>query len=141
MTVNNSNSLYTQLGGETILREFVNHLYDYMDSTPEIEHVRKMHSANLSHARERLFMFLSGMLGGPPLYMDAFGPPRLRRKHLHFEIGDEERDQWLLCAQYAVNQLNIKDHLREALMLDVTAMANHLRNKDAINTPCITKTA
>ena len=141
MTKDNTNSLYKRLGGETILREFVNHLYDYMDSTPEIEHVRQMHSANLSHARERLFMFLSGMLGGPSLYMDAFGPPRLRRKHLHFEIGDDERDQWLLCAQYAANQLDIEGYLREELILDITVMANHLRNKDAIDTPCMTKTA
>ena len=54
-----------------------------MDKEPKVAKVRAMHN-NLSYAAERLFMFLSGMLGGPPLYMDTFGPPRLRRKHLPF---------------------------------------------------------
>ena len=128
-------SLHSRLGGEVVLREFVDHLYGFMDRSPEVAHVRKMHSADLSHAGERLFIFLSGMLGGPPLYAEAFGHPRLRRKHLHFEIGDEERDQWLSCAQHAVDQLGIAGHLGEELMADLTVMANHLRNKDAVNAP------
>ena len=130
--MNDLNNLYTRLGGETVLRDFVNHLYDYMDSNPKVEHIRNMHAKNLSQTRERLFMFLSGMLGGPPLYMDEFGPPRLRRKHLGFKIGNEERDQWLLCAQNAVDQLDIEGHLRDELMCQLTVMANHLRNKDDI---------
>jgi len=137
--MNDSNSLYTRLGGETVLREFVNHLYDYMDSTLKVKHVRDMHSEDLSHARDRLFMFLSGMLGGPPLYIDKFGPPRLRRKHLSFEIGNEERDQWLLCARYAVNKLDVAGHLREELMRDLTVMANHLRNKNGNVDTCQNK--
>ena len=72
--MNDSNSLYTHIGGETVLREFVNHLYDYMDSTLKVEHSRNMHPENLSQANERLFIFLSGMLGGPPLYIEKFGP-------------------------------------------------------------------
>ena len=123
-------SLYHRLGGERMLREFVAQLYDFMETSPEVDHVRKMHAKDLSYARDRLFMFLSGMLGGAPLYMEAFGHPRLRRKHLQFAIGDEERDQWLFCAQHAVDQLDIAGHLREELMKELGVMANHLRNKD-----------
>ncbi|HHJ34946.1 MAG TPA: hypothetical protein ENJ87_04200, partial [Gammaproteobacteria bacterium] len=64
MNIRTSNSLYSQIGGEVVLRQFVDHLYHFMGRSPEVEHVRKMHSANLSYARDRLFMFLSGMLGG-----------------------------------------------------------------------------
>ncbi|MBE9559338.1 MAG: group II truncated hemoglobin [Proteobacteria bacterium] len=128
-------SLYFRLGGEVALRDFVDYLYDFMDAAPEVVHVRKMHQADLSHARDRLFMFLSGMLGGPPLYVEAFGHPRLRRKHLHFKIGNKERDQWLLCAQHAVDQLDVAGRLRGELMTDLTVMANHLRNKDVVNVP------
>lgn len=126
-------SLYARLGGEEVLRTFVDALYDFMDSEAEVEHVRSMHSAGLSHANNRLFMFLSGMLGGPALYMEAFGHPRLRQKHMHFEIGNKERDQWLMCAQYAADQLDIEGHLRSELMVAITVMANHLRNKDVSN--------
>jgi hemoglobin len=124
-----SQSLYQRLGGEQTLRQFVDQLYDFMDFLPEVSHIRQMHPKSLSHARDALYMFLSGMLGGPPLYMEAFGPPRLRQKHLRFSIGNEERDQWLLCAQSAAAQLDVEPSLRDELMSELTAMANHLRNK------------
>jgi hemoglobin len=124
-----SQSLYHRLGGGPVLQEFVAHLYDFMEISPEVAQVRSMHPADLSHAREALYMFLSGMLGGPPLYMEAFGPPRIRRKHLQFHIGNSERDQWLYCAQAAADQLAIKPALRLELMSELTAVANHLRNQ------------
>lgn len=123
-------SLYSRLGSEESLRQFVNYLYDFMASSEQVSHIRKMHSKNLSHASDRLFMFLSGMFGGPPLYEKEFGHPRLRRKHLQFSIGDEERDQWLMCAQYAANQLHVEPDVRKELMEELTAMANHLRNQN-----------
>lgn len=131
--MSSTESLYMRLGGEPILHEFVERLYGFMETLPEVAHVREMHSADLSHANERLFMFLSGMLGGPELYVEAFGPPRLRRKHLQFEIGDEERDQWLLCAQRAVDQLDIDRYIGDELMKTLWVMANHLRNKGDLN--------
>lgn len=127
-----SESLYSRLGGEAVLQKFVSHLYDFMDVLPEVENLRQMHSPDLSYARNRLFMFLSGMLGGPPLYVEAFGHPRLRQKHMHFSIGDEERDQWLKCAQLAAEELEVDGHLKDELMEVLTIMANHLRNKNSI---------
>lgn len=134
-----ADSIYTRLGGEPALRSYVKSLYDFMDESTEVEHIRKMHPADLSHARDRLFMFLSGMLGGPPLYMQAFGHPRLRRRHMHFEIGEVERDQWLACAQHAAEQLAVAAQTRDDLMRELTAMADHLRNKDTTSVspePC-----
>jgi hemoglobin len=124
-----SQSLYQRLGGEPTLRQFVDHLYDFMEFLPEVGDIRSMHPQSLSHARDALFMFLSGMLGGPPLYMDAFGPPRLRQKHLRFSIGNAERDQWLLCAENAASQLEVEPSVRDELMSELTRMANHLRNQ------------
>ncbi len=128
--MSSTESLYFRFGGEPVLREFVDHLYGFMEILPEVAHVREMHSEDLSHARKRLFMFLSGMLGGPALYAEAFGHPRLRRKHLHFGIGNKERDQWMLCAQRAVKQLDVPGHIGEELLKSLWVMANHLRNKD-----------
>ncbi|MBE9568002.1 MAG: group II truncated hemoglobin [Proteobacteria bacterium] len=121
-------SLYHRLGGEPVLKDFVAKLYGFMEVLPEVESIRNMHAQELSHTRDRVFMFLSGMLGGPPLYMEAFGHPRLRRKHLRFEIGNQERDQWMLCAQRAADELAITSQLREELIDELAAMANHLRN-------------
>ena len=121
--------LYYRLGGAQVLREFVDNLYDFMDHFPAVETVRKMHAEDLSQTRDRLFMFLSGMLGGPPLYVDAFGHPYLRQKHMHLKIGDRERDQWLFCAQNAANQLDVSSEVRDELMSELTLMADHLRNQ------------
>ena len=127
--MSSAESIYSRLGGEPVLREFVDNLYAFMDVMPEVGHIRNMHSNELSHTSDRVFMFLSGMLGGPPLYMEAFGHPRLRRRHMHFEIGNEERDQWLLCAQRAADQLDVSASLADELMAELAAMANHLRNR------------
>lgn len=121
-------SLYARLGGEEVLHKFVDVLYTFMDNTPEVSSVRSMHTQGLEHARSRLFMFLSGMLGGPPLYAQAFGHPRLRQKHMRIEIGNEERDQWMMCAQYAADQLSVPVAIREELLQTLASMADHLRN-------------
>jgi hemoglobin len=126
--MNQIDSLYKRLGGEPVLREFVEKLYGYMDALPEVAPIRNMHTQELSHTRDRVFMFLSGMLGGPPLYMEAFGHPRLRRKHMSFRIGSEERDQWMLCAQSAADELKVSQPLRQELITELAGMANHLRN-------------
>lgn len=127
--MSDSETLYQRLGGERGLKQFVDALYDVMDELPSVSRVRAMHPEDLSHARERLFMFLSGMLGGPPLYMEALGPPRMRRKHMHIKIGDKERDQWLICAALATDSMAITDEVGEELMGKLTVMANHLRNQ------------
>lgn len=121
-------SLYTRIGGEKSLRKFVNALYSYMDRTPEVAPIKALHTSGFAHASDRLFMFLSGMIGGSPLYMEAFGHPRLRQKHLHIRIGDDERDQWMMCARYAAEQLAIEPAVRDELIATLAAMADHLRN-------------
>ena len=131
--MNSEVSLYSRLGGESALRKFVSELYDFMDTTPDVAHVRALHTVGLTHASNRLFMFLSGMLGGPPLYMEAFGHPRLRQKHLHIKIGDDERDQWMMCAQHAAEQLDVAPIVREELIATLTRMADHLRNEISVN--------
>lgn len=136
MTIDIQQSLYLRIGGEQGLQTFVKNLYDFMEVTPEVKHVRNMHPDNMDYARDRLFMFLSGMLGGPSLYMDAFGPPRLRRKHMGFEIGNKERDQWMQCAHYAAGQLPINEQDKKDLVEALDQMANHLRNTGSHNTQC-----
>jgi hemoglobin len=127
-----SQSLYFRLGGAPAVRKFVDNLYDFMDYFTPVENVRKMYPKDLSDARNRLFMFLSGLLGGPPLYEDDLGCPGLRQKHMHLKIGDKERDQWLFCAQNAANQLDIDSRVRDALMMEITEMAYQLHNQGGV---------
>ena len=83
---------YEALGGEAKVRELVTRFYDLMELDPAYSRLRTVHGSSLESAREKLYQFLSGWLGGPPLYTDKYGHPMLRAHHLPFAIGDLERE-------------------------------------------------
>lgn len=120
---------YQRLGGEQAVRRLVDRFYDLMDSLPEAETIRAMHPADLARSRERLFKFLSGWLGGPQLYAEEYGHPRLRARHLPFPIADAERDAWMLCMERAMNELEIDEFLRSFLLQSLRQVATHMRNR------------
>ena len=125
----NEQTPYELLGGESGLRELVDRFYDYMDSEHEALDVRQLHAKNLKASREKLFLFLSGWLGGPDLYVRKYGHPMLRRRHLPFAIGRRERDQWMFCMRKALDDMPIDNGLRERLVTAFMATADHMRNQ------------
>jgi len=120
---------YDQLGGEAVVRGLVDAFYDQMDADPDVFGIRKLHPQSLAGSRDKLFMFLSGWLGGPPLYTDAFGHPRLRARHVPFSIGESERDQWLACMERAMESMAVEAGMRERLMASFANTADWMRNK------------
>jgi hemoglobin len=122
-------SLYEQIGGETGLRGLIDRFYDTMDSAPEAARVRAIHPADLGHSRDKLFMFLSGWSGGPPLYVQTYGHPRLRQRHMPFPIGKAERDEWLWCMDKALHEGGFDDQLIELLKRKFTEIANSMQNR------------
>lgn len=99
-------SIFESFGGSgsnfEVFRYLVERFYFYMDSLPEVKIIRDMHHADLAEAQEKLFLFLVGWTGGPQLYMEKHGHPRLRARHLPFFIGERERDMWMLCMEKAL---------------------------------------
>ncbi len=124
-----SNPHYQRLGGAEVLRALVDRFYDLMDELPEAYAVRRLHPPELAQSREKLFMFLSGWLGGPPLYVEHYGHPLLRARHLPFAIGDAERDQWLECMYQAMADVGIVEPLRSELAGAFFRIADHMRNQ------------
>lgn len=120
---------YDLIGGEDGVRRLVEKFYELMDTLPEAYEVRKLHPADLSGSREKLFMYLSGYLGGPNLFIDKFGHPRLRSRHLPFSIGAAERDQWLLCFRQALEATIESPPLRDALWKPIADLADFMRNQ------------
>ena len=120
---------YEQLGGEAGVRRLVDRFYDYMDTLPEAAKIRALHARNLKGSREKLFLFLSGWLGGPDLYSPRYGHPRLRARHLPFAIGTAEREQWMLCMRRALADGDIPKALRDDLERAFWQTANHMRNR------------
>jgi hemoglobin len=121
---------YEAIGGEQAVRKLVDRLYDLMDTLPEAQGIRALHPESLATSREKLFMFLSGWLGGPPLFVQQFGHPRLRARHIPFPIGEAERDQWLMCMRQSVNELDIEQQWRDFLMEKFSGLADFMRNQE-----------
>lgn len=103
---------YALIGGEAAVRALVDSFYDLMDLEPAYAQLRAVHGSDLASARDKLFMFLSGWLGGPSLYIERFGHPRLRARHLPFAIGTVERDQWIACMNQAMREIGVGEDLR-----------------------------
>lgn len=120
---------YELVGGDAKVRELVDHFYDLMDFEPAYRQLRAVHGRSLESAREKLYQFLSGWLGGPPLYTDKYGPPMLRARHLPFAIGDVERDQWMACMRQAMEETHVPQELRGALGDAFRKTADWMRNK------------
>ncbi len=124
-----STSQYDQLGGEAGVRQLVDRFYDLMDSNPETTGIRAMHAKSLRVSREKLFLFLSGWLGGPALYIEKYGHPRLRQRHLPFRISSDERDQWLYCMNQALKEQITDPLFLQTLQSSFFNVANHMRNE------------
>lgn len=124
------NTYYAQVGGETAVRKIVDRFYDLMDEMPATRGIRAMHATSLSVSRDKLFKFLSGFLGGPSLYIEEYGHPMLRARHLPFEIGESERDQWMLCMNQSLDELVEDKMIAQQLKLNLYRTADHMRNKE-----------
>ena len=121
---------YQRIGGEEKVRALVHRFYQLMDELPEAYGIRKLHAKDLQGATDKLFKFLTGWMGGPQLYVEQYGHPMLRHRHLPFPIGDAERDQWMLCMNQALSEVVEDVVLRGELLAAFAKVADHMRNRD-----------
>ena len=124
-----STSLYDVIGGQQRVRELVDRFYDLMELEPEFAGIRALHPPSTEGSREKFYMFLSGWMGGPDLFVEQFGHPRLRARHMPFAIGTGERDQWLRAMAWAMEDVGIDEALRISLLESFFQTADWMRNK------------
>lgn len=122
-------TVFSRIGGEPRIRELVDRFYDLMDLDADLAELRAAHGPDLSNARDRLFWFLCGWMGGPDHYMSRFGHPRLRMRHMPFAIGTRERDQWVLCMGRAMQDVGVEAWLSERLLESFMQTADWMRNQ------------
>ena len=120
---------YELMGGESAILSLVDRFYFYMDTLPEVDGIRKIHAQSLLNAKDKLFKFLSGWLGGPDLFIQEFGHPMLRRRHFPFAIAQQERDQWMVCMNKAMKELPMDNSLRDRLIEALDQLATHMINQ------------
>jgi hemoglobin len=120
---------YERLGGEPGVRALVDRFYDLMDLEPHYAGLRALHPADLAGSRDKLHWFLCGWLGGPDLYVERFGHPRLRARHLPYAIGIAERDQWMACMVQALQENEVDPALAQRLAEAFFGTADWMRNR------------
>ena len=121
-------TMYELLGGEVGVRRIVDRFYDTMDADAAFAPIRSMHTPDLAPMRQGLLEFLSGWLGGPPLYATRTGSVCLSHAHAPFPIDDEARDLWLRCMERAMGDADIAERYREVLMPAFGNIADMMRN-------------
>ena len=120
---------FDRLGGEPGVRALVDRFYDLMDLEPAYAGIRRLHPQDLDDSRDKLFWFLCGWLGGPNHYIERFGHPRLRARHLPYAIGIAERDQWMACMMSAMQDNEVDPQLAQRLAEAFFGTADFMRNK------------
>jgi hemoglobin len=120
---------YQRIGGDAAIRKLVDRFYELMDELPEAYTARKIHPDDLTESGNKFYDFLSGWLGGPQRFVEKYGHPMLRRRHLPFAIGPEERDQWLMCMKLALDETVADAPLRDDLYGRFAAIGEHMRNQ------------
>lgn len=121
-------SIFERIGGSEAIYKLVERFYDLMDEQPEAYAVRQLHPQDLQGSAESLRLFLSGWFGGPPLYTEQRGHPRLRMRHLPYRIGKLERDEWMMCMTQALDEQIDDPMLKNAILGAFSSMADHMIN-------------
>lgn len=124
-------TLYEAIGGDATVRALTRRFYELMDTLPEAAHCRAIHPADLSDSEAKFCDYLTGYLGGPPVYVEKHGHPMLRRRHFVAPIGPAERDEWLLCFRRAMDETIENPKLREIIWTPVERLAFHMQNQEA----------
>lgn len=122
-------SIYQRLGGEPVVRAIANRFYDIMSTDPAAKELYAMHPLPLDAIRQKFFEFLSGWFEGPQLYVEKYGHPMLRARHLPFAIDVKMRDQWLMCMYQTLDELVSEAELRHELRQRFTRLAHHMINQ------------
>ena len=126
----NEPTTYEKIGGDAGVARLCDRFYELMESVPQFAELRALHPEDLKGSRDKLYMFLSGWFGGPDLFVEKFGHPRLRARHMPFAIGTRERDQWVACMVLAMEQVGIEEGVRKKLLQNFFNTADFMRNRE-----------
>lgn len=117
---------YDALGGDSACRALADAFYDEIAADPSMA---RLHPKDLTTSRQKFYEFLSGWLGGPQIYIQKHGHPRLRMRHAPFPIGLHEVEAWLACMAKALDNQGITGELRTFLDARFTHTAHFMQNR------------
>ena len=118
---------FEEIGGADAVDRLSDAFYDVIEEESTI--LRALLPASTKNTRKKFAMYLSGWLGGPQLYEEKWGHPRLRMRHLPFPIGAFEAEEWMRCMRLAMDRAQVTEPLRTFLDERFGQLALHMRNQ------------
>ncbi len=110
-----------------VVRQLSDAFYDIIERESPVLHA--MLPRDTSGSRQKLYEFLSGWTGGPGLYWEKHGHPRLRMRHARFAIDQTAADEWSRCMNQAIETLEIDDQVATFLSEQLGIAAQSLLNR------------
>ena len=122
-------TVYEYLGEEEGIQRLVDRFYELMDTLPEAKTIRAMHPKDLTESRQKLTWFLVGRFGGPNKYVENYGHPRLRMRHMPFAIDEKGATAWMICMGQAMMELLPEDPIRDEIYVFFAQIAHFMQNR------------
>ena len=117
-------SLYHQIGASN-LQKLVDEFYERVFDSAIIKQLFQTDKETIKHKQ---LYFLTQFLGGPQLYTENYGHPRMRMRHLPHKITQESKIEWLRCMKEAIATLDVTDQLKSSLYACFPQVAEHMVN-------------
>lgn len=120
-------SIYDRIGGDATIKRIVESFYPRVQADPLLS---PLFPEDITHVMEKQRFFLTQFFGGPPLYTEKYGHPRMRMRHLPFPITPNRAQAWLQCMSQALDDARIQGEIREEMWSRLYFTASHM-----VNTP------
>lgn len=121
--------IYAQIGDDEPFYELVAAFYAGVEADPVL---RPLYPDDLTKAKEHLVLFLIQRFGGHAQYQTERGHPRLRMRHIPFQIGAAESEAWLRHMFHAVDTVPEFAAFRGILRLYFSESAAFLINHSEV---------
>lgn len=128
--MDNSASLYDRIGGQVAIFELSHKFYDVMMRDEFASEVLNLHPDDLTRSRKRLAHYMCEWFGGPKLFGERYvNPAWLKQRHMHLNVGVEQRDQWMHCMTTAMTELKFEAQLQQELTQKFYELAGYIRTR------------
>ena len=118
--------IYARIGTDQPFYALVEAFYEGVETDALL---RPLYQADLTSAKLHTTWFLIQRFGGPLRYQEERGHPRLRMRHMPFQIGPAESEAWLRHMNAAIDFIPefapFRDILRQYFSDSAAFLINH----------------
>ena len=112
--------------GEDRLNDLVEAFYEKVFKSELISHLFK--NSPPEDIKKKQKLFLTQFFGGPSLYTEQVGQPKMRQRHFPHKITEEAKDEWLKCMREDIQELDWDDRSKYVLYSMFPKLAGHMVN-------------